>query len=88
MSYYWEDTPSLGKAGYVQSRLYIATEEYPWSGGSGRRQVLWVILHGDVYYVELARYSYDIVDRRVADSTTFSDLQTAKDWALALVRLS
>jgi hypothetical protein len=81
----WRDTPSVGRTGFVQSRLL-------WNDPDGEfpsQEVATVTRHGH-YYVEFTRFAPKEVveDWRTHEGTQFESLEEAKAYAMALVVLS
>lgn len=72
----WHDSPSLGKSGFVQSRLFrVRHDSYA--------QLAEVEFHAPIYHV-----SFQVRGLHTTQSPEFKSLEEAKGWAAAVVGVS
>jgi hypothetical protein len=76
----WCDSLSLGRSGFVQSRLM--TTNFP------TLHLAEIEFHAPVYYVTLTRHVKGYVDNQLNGPQQFRTLEEAKAWATVVARFT
>ena len=76
----WDDTPAIGRSGFVQCRL--KSTHWPWP------ELAEIEFHAPIYYVNLTRHVKGYVDNQLNGPQQFRTLEEAKAWATIVAAMN